>query len=82
MEPRLRTGQPVYTTTTLSRLFHPLQFLNCWQIIFLIWILHDCTEVREKKNKVVVSVVPTFSTKREIRQFHVIVVQWRQRNVQ
>ena len=37
----------------------------------------DCIRVQEKKKKVVV----VCSTKREIRHF-VVVVQWRQRNVQ
>ena len=39
-----------------------------------------CTEVQEKKKKVVV--LFTSSTKREIRPFYVVVVQWRQRNAQ
>ena len=38
----------------------------------------DCIRVQEKKKKVVV----VCSTKREIRHFHVVVVQRRQRNVQ
>ena len=39
-----------------------------------------CTEVQEKKKKVVV--LFTSSTKREIKPFYVVVVQWRQRNAQ
>ena len=48
---------------------------------FWSWILKDCINVEEKKRKVVVRLFPP-STKREIRQFHVVVVQRRQRNVQ
>ena len=48
---------------------------------FWSWILKDCMTVHEKKKKVVVLSVPS-STKREIRHFHVVVVQRRLRNVQ
>ena len=59
-------------------------------IFFWSWNLKDCIEVQEKKNKVFASLspapgrclVPTFSTNREIRNFHVVVEKWRQRNVQ
>ena len=40
----------------------------------------DCIKVQKKKKKAVA--VFTSFTKREIRHFHVVVVQWRQRNVQ
>ena len=50
--------------------------------LFGSWILTDCIEVQEKKSKVVVLCLPTSSTKREISQFLVVVVQWPQRNVQ
>ena len=46
---------------------------------FWSWILKDCTKVQEKKRKLL-SCVPS-STKREFRHFHVVVGQWRQRNV-
>ena len=48
---------------------------------FWSWILKDCIKVEEKKKKVIVRLLPP-STKREIRQFHVVVAQRRQRNVQ
>ena len=48
---------------------------------FWSWNIKDCIKVQEKKKKVVVFCSPS-STKREIRQFHVVVVQRRQRNVQ
>ena len=48
---------------------------------FWSWNLKDCIKVQEKKKKVVVFCSPS-STKREIRQFHVVVVQRQQRNVQ
>ena len=47
---------------------------------FWSWILKDCIKVEEKKKKVFVLLFPS-STKREIRQFQVVVVQRRQRNV-
>ena len=43
--------------------------------LFWSWILKDCIEVQEKKKKVVVLCSPS-STKREIRHFDVVVVQW------
>ena len=48
---------------------------------FWSWNLKDCIKVQKKKKKVVVFCSPS-STKREIRKFHVVVVQRRQRNVQ
>ena len=50
--------------------------------LFGSWILTACIEVQEKKSKVIVLCLPTSSTKREISQFLVVVVQWPQRNVQ
>ena len=48
---------------------------------FWSWILKECIKVQEKKKKVFCLVFPS-STKREFRHLHVMVVQWRQRNVQ
>ena len=48
--------------------------------LFWSWILKDCTKVQEKKKSR--CIVFTSSTKLEIRHFHVVVVQWRRRNVQ
>ena len=42
---------------------------------FWSWILEDCIEVQEKKKES--RLVFTSSTKREIRHFHVVIVQWR-----
>ena len=44
-------------------------------------ILKDCIKVQEMKKESCCLLFPS-STKREIRQFHVVVVQHRQRNVQ
>ena len=44
-------------------------------------ILKDCIEVQEKQKRGSLSFVQTSSTKREIRHFHVVVVQ-REGNVQ
>ena len=59
-----------------------VKFVKCW-LIFLScnWILKDCIKVQEKK-KESRCLVFTSSTKREIKYFHVVVVQRRQRNVQ
>ena len=64
---------------TLSRLFHLVQFVKCWHLFL---------EVNSKrlnrslgKEKESRCLVFTFSTKREIKHFHVV-VQWRQRNIQ
>ena len=46
---------------------------------FWSWLLKDCIEVQEKKNCCFLFMS---STKREIRTFHVVIVQRRQRNVQ
>jgi len=50
-------------------------------IFFWCWILKDCIEVGKRKRKSL-SCVSTSFKNREIRHFHVVVVQWRQRNVQ
>ena len=65
---------------TLSRLFHLVQFVRCWWIFLEINFkgLYQSSE-KEKGSRCLVF---TFSTKREIRQFHVVVVQRRERNVQ
>ena len=65
---------------TLSRLFHFVQFVKCWQIFLELNFkgLYQSSE-KEKESRWLVFVS---STKREIRQFHVVVVQRRQRNVQ
>ena len=78
----------IQAASTLSRLFHLVQFVKCCHF-FWSWNLKECIEVQEKKNKVFASpspapgrcLVSTFSTNREIRNFHVVVEQWRQRNV-
>ena len=47
---------------------------------FRSWLLKDCIEVQEKKENCCLLFMS--STKREIRTFHVVIVQRRQRNVQ
>ena len=65
---------------TLLCLFHLVQFVRCWWIFleFNSKGLYQSSE-KEKGRRCLVF---TFSTKSEIRQFHVVVVHWRQRNVQ
>ena len=65
---------------TLSRLFHLVQFVKCWQM-FLELNSKGLYQSSGKEKESCCLVFPS-STKREIRQFHVVVVQWRQRNVQ
>ena len=65
---------------TLARLFHLVSFVKCWQILLELNSkgLHQSSE----KEKESCCLLFPSSTKREIRQFHVVVVQRRQRNVQ
>ena len=67
---------------TQSRLIHLVQFGKCWQIIleFKSQGLF-CSSRKEKESPCLVSTY-AFSEKRETGKFHVVVVQWRQRNVQ
>ena len=64
---------------TLSCLFHLVQFVRCWWI-FLEFNSKGLYQSAEKE-KGSCCLVFTLSTKSEIRQFHVVVVQRRQRNV-
>ena len=65
---------------TLSRLFHLVQFVKCWRVLLELNLkrLYGSSG-KEKGSR---CLVLTSSTKREIRYFHVVVVQWRQRNVE
>ena len=65
---------------TLSRLFHLVYFVKCWQM-FLELNSKGLYQSSGKEKESCCLVFPS-STKREIRHFHVVVVQWRQRNVQ
>ena len=68
---------------TLSRLFHLVPFVKCWQFsrelnskrLYL-------SSGKEIESRCLVFTVFTSSEKRGIRQFHVVVVHWRQRSVQ
>ena len=64
-----------------SRLFHFVQFIAKCSRIFL-ELNSKGLYFRQKKKKVARCLVSTSSTKREIRHFHVVVEQRRQRNVQ
>ena len=65
---------------TLLRLFHLVQFVECWQI-FLELNSKGLYESSGKEKKSCCVVFPS-STKREIRKVHVIVVQQWLRNVE
>ena len=64
---------------TLQRVFHLVQFVKCWRIFLELnsKSLYQSSE----KGKESRCLVFTSSTKREIRQSHVVVVQRRQRKV-
>ena len=62
----------------LSRLFQRVQFVKCWQIFVQ---LNSKRLQSSRKEEASRCFVFTSSTKREIRHFHVVVVQRRQRNV-
>ena len=63
---------------TLSRLFQLVQFVKCWQIFLEL----NSKRLHPSSGKDNRCLVLTSPTKREIRHFHVVVVQRRQRNVQ
>ena len=65
---------------TLSRLFQLVQFVKCWQ--FFLELNSKRLYQSSGKEKESRCLVFTSFTKREIRYFHVVVVQRRQRNVQ
>ena len=64
----------------LSRLFQLNQFVKCWQILLELnskRLYESSGKERERR-----CLEFTSSTKQEIGHFHVVVLQWRQRNVQ
>ena len=65
---------------TLSPLFRLVQFIKCWGIF--LDLNSKGLYQRSGKEKESRCLVFTSSTKREIRQFHIVVVQRRQRKVQ
>ena len=68
---------------TLSRLFHLVSFVKCWQFSRELNSKRLYLSLgKEKESRSLVFTVFTSSEKREIRQFHVVIVHWRQRNVQ
>ena len=64
---------------TLSRLFHLAQFIKCWQFSLELNSKRLHRSWGKKKSRCLVF---TSSIKHENRRFHVVVVQWMQRNVQ
>ena len=64
---------------TLSRLFHFVQFITCWQL-FLELIIKDYRNTGKENESRCLAF--TSSTKREIRHCHVVVVQSWQRQAQ
>ena len=62
---------------TLSRLFHLVQFVKCWQ--FLVELNSKRLYRSSGKKRKSFSCVHVL---REIWHFHIMVVQWRERNVQ
>ena len=57
--------------------------INSWNVgkLFWSWILRNCIEVLGKKESLC-RVFTSSCTKHEFSHFHVVVVQWRQRNAQ
>ena len=69
---------------TLSLLFHLVQFVKCWHFFLKLnskWLYRSSGKEKESRLSLL-CLVFAFSTKREIRYFHVVVVQWWQRNIQ
>ena len=65
---------------TLSRLFHLVYFVKYWQMFLELYSKGLYQSLGKEKESC--CVVFSSSIKREIRNFHVVVVQRRQRNVQ
>ena len=65
---------------TFSCLFHLVQFVKCWQ--FFLELNWKRLYRRSRKEKEIRCLVFTSFTKHEIRHVHVVVMQWRQRNLQ
>ena len=65
---------------SFSRLFLPTYFVKCRRILLNLNSNGPCPS-SEREVKFLCCLF-TFSIKREIRHFHVIVMQWRQRNIQ
>ena len=63
----------------LSRLFNVVQFVKCWQYFLELSSKRLSCSGKEKESRCLEF---TSSTKCEVRDFHVVVVHWRQRNVQ
>ena len=74
------TSLKKWSRATLSHLFHLVRSVKYWQ--FLLELNFKRLYRSSGKEKGSRCLVFTSSTKREIRHFHVVVVQWRQRNVQ
>ena len=68
-------------TLNVMRLFQLVQFVKCWQIFLELNSKKTVSKFRKRKKKGR-CIVFTSWTKCEIREFHVAVVQGRQRNVQ
>ena len=64
---------------TLSRLLYLSQFVKCWQ--FFLELNSKRLYWSSGKERESCCLVSTYSTKCEIRYFHVVVAQWRQRNI-
>ena len=62
---------------SLSRLFHLVKFVKCWQIFLQLISKGLCLSLGKEKERR--CLLFTSSTKREIRHFHVVVAQRRQR---
>ena len=65
---------------SFEHLFHVILFIKCWKIFPELNSKGLCQNLRKEKEGH--CLVSTSSTKREVRHFHVVVVQRRQRNVQ
>ena len=67
---------------TLSRLFHLVSDSSNEGNFFSSWILKGCSDVQQKKKKVALCSRPPQNVKLDIFTcFHVVLAQWRQRNV-
>ena len=66
---------------TLSRLLHLVQFVKCWHFFLELNSKGLCQSIGKEKESNCCCLF-TSSSKHEIRHFCVVVMEWRQRNVQ
>ena len=66
----------------IALILHLIQFVNSWQFFLELNSKTQWSKQKKKKKVAALCSRPPQTKKREIRNFHFVVMQWRQRNVQ